>query len=46
MVHSTVVHARAFMDAVDTSVGVEATELYPEVKFVTVEEYLDALVLC
>lgn len=45
MVHSTLVHAGAFMDTFDASVGVEATELYPEVKFVTVEEYLDGLLL-
>ena len=43
MVHSTLVHAGAFMDIIDASVGVEATELYPEVKFVTVEGYLDGL---
>jgi hypothetical protein len=32
------------MDTFDASVGVEATH-YPDVKFITVEEYLDGLLL-
>lgn len=43
MVHSTVVHAGACEDAIDAAVGVEATLLYPDVEFITVEEYLDGL---
>ncbi|CAM0913894.1 unnamed protein product [Alopecurus aequalis] len=45
MVHSTLVHSGALMDTFDASLGVEATQLYPEVKFVTVEEYLNGLLL-
>ncbi|KQK03496.1 isoflavone reductase homolog PCBER isoform X2 [Brachypodium distachyon] len=43
MVHSTVVHPGACEEAVDAAVKVEATLLYPDVEFITVEEYLDGL---
>uniref|UniRef100_A0ACD5XWM2 Uncharacterized protein n=1 Tax=Avena sativa TaxID=4498 RepID=A0ACD5XWM2_AVESA len=45
MVHSTLVHAGSFMDTFDASVGVEAAQLYPDVQFVTVEEYLDGIIV-
>ncbi|XP_051224000.1 phenylcoumaran benzylic ether reductase PT1 [Lolium perenne] len=43
MVHSTLVHAGACEGAIDPAVGVEATRLYPDVKYVTMEGYLDSL---
>lgn len=42
MVHLTLV-AGACEQTINASVGVEATQLYPDMKFVTVEEYLDGL---
>ncbi|VAH59451.1 unnamed protein product [Triticum turgidum subsp. durum] len=45
MVHSTLVHAGACERAVDPAVDVEATRLYPDVQFLTVEECLDGLLL-
>jgi uncharacterized protein YbjT (DUF2867 family) len=42
MVHATVA-AGVCQQTVDASTGVEATELYPDVKFVTVQDYLSAL---
>ncbi|KAK1663505.1 hypothetical protein QYE76_051664 [Lolium multiflorum] len=45
MVHSTLVHAQACDGAIDQAVGVEATRLYPDFKYVTMEGYLDGLCL-
>uniref|UniRef100_N1R014 NmrA-like domain-containing protein n=1 Tax=Aegilops tauschii TaxID=37682 RepID=N1R014_AEGTA len=45
MVHSTLVHGGAGERAVDPAVDVEATQLYPNIQFATVEECLDGLLL-
>uniref|UniRef100_A0A0E0JG53 NmrA-like domain-containing protein n=1 Tax=Oryza punctata TaxID=4537 RepID=A0A0E0JG53_ORYPU len=44
MVHSTLV-AGVCEQAINPAVGVEATELYPEMDFLTVDDYLDGLLL-
>ncbi|BAF04448.1 Os01g0237500, partial [Oryza sativa Japonica Group] len=44
MVHSTLV-AGVCEQTINPDVGAEATELYPEMDFLTVDSYLDALLL-
>ncbi|TVU32570.1 hypothetical protein EJB05_24303, partial [Eragrostis curvula] len=45
MVHVTVAAGDFEQTTIDPSIGVEATQLYPDVKFTTVNDYLDALLL-
>lgn len=42
--HSTFVKGDQTYFSIEPSFGVEASELYPDVKYVTVEEYLDNFV--
>lgn len=42
--HSVFVNGDQTYFEIEASFGVEATELYPDVKYTTVEEYLDQFV--
>ena len=44
MLHATYVKGDHTNYEIDPSFGVEATELYPDVKYTTVDEFLDRLV--
>lgn len=44
MVHATMAAARVCDQTLDATHGVEATQLYPDIKFVTVHDYMDDLI--